>query len=488
MSYSRFLHSSFTAPLCAAIADKWKSLLKVNAQPQQPTQCESTTQETVEEGMATRPQWTPSPVLTKYHSSNEPRKPIDLTTRQRRISSGGTIRSTPNTSRDSRFDSSNPELNKTHRSILIEDDDDENNDELDLDIDSTGSSSVFYPTKPGKTMSEHPKSRKRPLDDFSLTGISETETDILSRADVDFELKRRRKERHRRRPPGKYSTSVLPKMDKKHWSLLQSRSRPPIRAASVLRLTKSGGGAPVFPFRKLEARNIIEYGDFIVCYDNQTRTVCWSLELVKSQQVETMRWLPPRDRVETRVARDFRSGECDYQLNSDRFKKQHAAEIEYHVNLLKENVSEACVFTNIFPQAIEGKSHDVKTMWDLLYDHIVYLSKYTTDMLILTGALYLPQKREDGIWAVKYQQIGANKVAVPTHFYKVIVCSNWDKKFRFECYKFENKLYEGDIDVTKFLVSRHDLEKETGFLIFPGLPDSLISEHRKIPECLEKFF
>lgn len=52
-------------------------------------------------------------------------------------------------------------------------------------------------------------------------------------------------------------------------------------------------------------------------------------------------------------------------------------------------------------------------------------------MYVVTGPLYLPNLVENGRKYVKYEVIGSNDVAVPTHFFKVILmeknngCESW---------------------------------------------------------------
>lgn len=63
------------------------------------------------------------------------------------------------------------------------------------------------------------------------------------------------------------------------------------------------------------------------------------------------------------------------------------------------------------------------------------------------------RKESDGKFYVKYQVIGANHVAVPTHFYKVIVGENPDEKYELESYVMPNKAIENNVPLTSFQVS-----------------------------------
>lgn len=66
--------------------------------------------------------------------------------------------------------------------------------------------------------------------------------------------------------------------------------------------------------------------------------------------------------------------------------------------------------------------------------------------------MFLPAKDADGKNYVKYQVIGNNSVAVPTHFYKVIVGEKSDGKLELESYVMPNKVIDDSTPLTVFQV------------------------------------
>lgn len=70
-----------------------------------------------------------------------------------------------------------------------------------------------------------------------------------------------------------------------------------------------------------------------------------------------------------------------------------------------------------------------------------------------TGPLFLPRKEADGKSYIRYQVIGANSVAVPTHFYKVVVCESADGRLEMESYVMPNKIIENTTPLTVFQVN-----------------------------------
>lgn len=73
-------------------------------------------------------------------------------------------------------------------------------------------------------------------------------------------------------------------------------------------------------------------------------------------------------------------------------------------------------------------------------------------ILFLKGPLYLPKKEADGKAYVKYQVIGNNSVAVPTHFYKVIVGETTDGKLELESYVMPNQVIDDNTPLNVFQV------------------------------------
>ena len=55
-----------------------------------------------------------------------------------------------------------------------------------------------------------------------------------------------------------------------------------------------------------------------------------------------------------------------------------------------------------------------------------------------TGPLYLAKPEANGKNYVKYEVIGSSQVAVPTHFFKVLLIENLDGTWEFENYLMEN--------------------------------------------------
>ena len=82
-------------------------------------------------------------------------------------------------------------------------------------------------------------------------------------------------------------------------------------------------------------------------------------------------------------------------------------------------MDETFLLTNMCPQVGDGFNRDY---WAHFEEFCRRLTKTYPSVRIITGPLYLPQKTPDGKWKVEYEVIGnPPNVAVPTHFYKIIL-------------------------------------------------------------------
>lgn len=102
------------------------------------------------------------------------------------------------------------------------------------------------------------------------------------------------------------------------------------------------------------------------------------------------------------------------------------------------------------PQVGAGFNRD---SWNRLEKHVRKLTQKYKNVYVCTGTLYLPKKEADGKSYVRYQVIGSNSVAVPTHFYKVIVGESSDGKLELESYVMPNRAIDDKTPIAVFQVN-----------------------------------
>lgn len=78
----------------------------------------------------------------------------------------------------------------------------------------------------------------------------------------------------------------------------------------------------------------------------------------------------------------------------------------------------------------------------------------------------MPHVESDGKRYVKYEVIGPNSVAVPTHFFKIIVFETANKALAMEAYVMPNKSIDDNTPLKAFLVPPESIERHAGLLFF----------------------
>lgn len=183
--------------------------------------------------------------------------------------------------------------------------------------------------------------------------------------------------------------------------------------------------------------NIRSYSDYVLSYDRRNRVAHWVFEHLTAEGVKAS---PNVNRNKCEFKPDesihpfFRSLNSDYKGSG--FDRGHLAAAGNHKSD-QQLCDETFYLTNMAPQVGSGFNRD---SWNRLEKYVRKLTKTYPHVYVCTGPLYLPKKETDGKVYVKYQVIGNNSVAVPTHFYKVIVVERSDGKLELESYVMPNQV------------------------------------------------
>lgn len=219
-----------------------------------------------------------------------------------------------------------------------------------------------------------------------------------------------------------------------------------------------------FGFPSLD--NIRSFDDYILSYDRKTRTANWVFEHLTASHVQH------NDAVD-RSKSDFKADESIHQYfradNSD-YKKSgydrgHLAAAGNHKRS-QRHVDQTFYLSNISPQVGKGFNRD---SWNRLERHVRKQTKMFPNVYVCTGPLYLPRKESDGKLYVKYEVIGEKNVAVPTHFFKVIVCEAGDGRLTMESYVMPNQVIANDTSLESFRVPPESIERAAGLLFFDAI-------------------
>uniref|UniRef100_A0A2A4JYS5 Endonuclease n=1 Tax=Heliothis virescens TaxID=7102 RepID=A0A2A4JYS5_HELVI len=240
--------------------------------------------------------------------------------------------------------------------------------------------------------------------------------------------------------------------------------------------TESSGGkdrvSQIMKFGFPSLDNIRSYDDFILSYDRRNRVPNWVFEhitqehIAKNDQVDRSKC---EFKPDESIHPFFRSQNTDYKGSG--FDRGHMAAAGNH-RLSQRHVEQTFFLTNMAPQVGEGFNRHA---WNTLEKHVRKLTKVYTNVYCCTGPLYLPRRESDGKSYVRYQVIGANTVAVPTHFYKVVVGEAKDGSLDMEAYVMPNQKIPDETPVSAFMVPPESIEKAAGLLFFDKIHRSKLN-------------
>lgn len=206
--------------------------------------------------------------------------------------------------------------------------------------------------------------------------------------------------------------------------------------------------------------------DYVLSYDRRNRTAHWVFEhltkesLVKNDKVDRSKCEFHEDPL---IHPYFQSRNSDYKGSG--FDRGHLAAAGNH-RKCQLDVNETFLLSNMAPQVGKGFNRD---SWNRLEKRVRALTKHYKNVYVCTGPLYLPRLESDGKKYVKYQVIGANHVAVPTHFFKVVVAETENAEFDLESYIMPNAVVPDDTPLRSFLVPIDSIERASGLLLFDKL-------------------
>lgn len=149
--------------------------------------------------------------------------------------------------------------------------------------------------------------------------------------------------------------------------------------------------------------------------------------------------------------------------------------------------------SNIVPQDFQNNS----LYWHRLELFARGLVNQFANVYIVTGPLYLPEQSQQQLQVeekgkkpaivhptVKYQVIGKNHVAVPTHLFKLILTENaQDGTTAAAGFVIPNKKIPEDDHLTKYQVPIREVEHYGGFIAYPKVNAENLADLCKVTGC-----
>ncbi|XP_060613696.2 endonuclease G, mitochondrial [Anolis sagrei] len=200
---------------------------------------------------------------------------------------------------------------------------------------------------------------------------------------------------------------------------------------------------------------------FALCYDPRSRSALWVMERLRPGGGEADRALC-RFHADPEAHPFHRATHEDYQGSG--FHKGHLAAAANHRHSQDAMQSTFCL-ANVAPQ----DPHLNQNAWNNLEKYCRSLTKYNQSVYVCTGPLFLPRMEADGKMYVKYQVIGKNHVAVPTHFFKVVLLEKASGEVELRSYVMPNAPVDEKLPLERFLVPIESIERASGLLFVPNI-------------------
>ncbi|KAI8393607.1 uncharacterized protein BYT42DRAFT_551637 [Radiomyces spectabilis] len=219
---------------------------------------------------------------------------------------------------------------------------------------------------------------------------------------------------------------------------------------------------------------------YVVSYNRRDRNPNWVAEHLTATSIQRADGV---DRKKSQFKEDetvppmFRARLSDYfRSNFDRGHMVPAADAK----ISQDAMDETFYLTNISPQVGDGFNRDY---WAYFENFCRNLTKSFSDVYVFTGPLYLPHQENDGKFYVKYQVIGnPPNVAVPTHFYKVILTQN-NGRYSVGAFVLPNRPISDDTPLEQFKVPLDAVERGAGLTFFDRMDKSGLGDLCKETKC-----
>ncbi|KAH3798377.1 endonuclease G, mitochondrial-like [Dreissena polymorpha] len=226
--------------------------------------------------------------------------------------------------------------------------------------------------------------------------------------------------------------------------------------------------------------NIRTFDDFVLAYDKRNKNPHWVFEHLTPDKLPSSS-ASSANRKNSNFFEDDKIHEKHRSLLSDYkgsgFDRGHMAAAGNHRHS-QQAMDQTFTLSNISPQVGEGFNRGI---WNNLEKYVRSIARNNPNTYVCTGPLYLPKQESDGKMYVKYQVIGKNYVAVPTHFFKVIAIETTTGEYEILSFVLPNQPLKEDIPLKTFLTPLDAVERSSGLLIFDKLPRNKVKliNHRK---------
>lgn len=203
--------------------------------------------------------------------------------------------------------------------------------------------------------------------------------------------------------------------------------------------------------KELKNHFFLERIGYSLNYDGRLRQATWVIEeLTKDSITGNVK------RANYKFSEDIELPECvrstlkDYAKSG--YDRGHLAPAADHRSS-PAAMKDTFLLSNMSPQ----NSLFNRGYWANLEKHVRVLAEKHGKVIAITGPLFLPKEQKNGKKIVSYEVIGPNDVAVPTHYFKIIISNHFD-----EAYILPNEHINSKTSLEDFKTTIDKIEKLSG--------------------------
>ncbi|CAK9300509.1 unnamed protein product [Gordionus sp. m RMFG-2023] len=211
-------------------------------------------------------------------------------------------------------------------------------------------------------------------------------------------------------------------------------------------------GLPIHP------PNILTYKNHVLAYDASRKIPFWVAEVITKDKIFGQ---AKRDdnkfRPDPRVLQDFSATNDDYKKSG--WSRGHMSAAGNHKNN-QQYMDESFYLTNIVPQDFVNNAK----FWNKFEGFCRKLVLKYKEIRVITGPIFLPNEFENQKKFIKYEVIGENNVAVPTHLFKIILAEdNINGDLHHASFVVPNSPIPDDKELIDYLIPTRIIEKNVGY-------------------------
>ena len=214
-------------------------------------------------------------------------------------------------------------------------------------------------------------------------------------------------------------------------------------------------------------------GGYVLQHSSVDKIPIWVAERVTAEQVSGNATRDDVFQPDPNLKPGFRAELADYKGSG--YDRGHQAPAGNQTRDTKLK-AETFYLSNMCPQFPALNQQAWKGLEDLTRQ---WVKKFGTAYEI-TGPLFYDPKEDNPATAdgtVNYKEVGKGKVAVPTHFFKIVIAREGNQPWQAIAFVMENRKYDRPFQFEKYIQSISWVEKHAGLNF---MPDMDLQEQRRL--------